>query len=156
MENEVESSLVRDFLLSVCGVWLGQYTHLTVDGAVQETFASRHELRLIDGRWYERVVYRPGEPREEVHDFRGAFQNDGTLRLDAPGFQGVARLVEENRLYFGFRWDSRPGERVSELVSVPSPDRKVRVWQKFVDGKLSGLNLITEVRSPDLEPVEWR
>lgn len=144
---------IREYLEGSLGVWKGFYLHHDAEGALVERVESRQELRLEGDDWFERIVYHPGTDREQVHDFRGVLRGDD-LDLGMEGFTGNAVMIDDTRLYFSGVYDS--GLRIDELVTIPDPDTKVRIWQRFDDARLVGMSLIQETRAHDLQPEEWR
>lgn len=144
---------IRSYLEGSLGVWVGHYLHHDPDGNLVERVESRQELRLEGDDWFERIVYHPGTDREQVNDFRGVLRGDD-LDLGMEGFTGHALLLDETRLYFTGTYAS--GVRIDELVTIPDPDTKVRVWQRFEGSRLIGLSLIRETRAHDLVAEEWR
>ena len=145
---------LRSVLETTLGVWEGSYLHLAPDGTVMERFPSRQEVRLEEGRWYERVIYLRDGQQPQVLDFRGRFEGDA-LVIDDPDFHGEATLIGDNLFVFPYHWKSRPSERTVETVSLPAPGTKVRLWQRFEDGELTRVTVIQERLLPGDVPEPW-
>jgi hypothetical protein len=136
------------------GVWTGRYVHVRPDGEVIDRHESRQEARLEGDQWYERVVYRWPDGREETHDFRGHLEGDD-LVLDDPDFHGETFVVDDGLFVFPYHWKDRPDERVVETIVFASETRRSRVWQTLADDELVRVTTITETFAPDEEPTPW-
>jgi hypothetical protein len=149
-------SSLRDVLQSVAGVWVGTYTHLSLTGAVLDSFASRQETRLENNLWFERLIYRPRGPGTVVLDFRGRLTDDGDLVIADPTFEGRSRLVADRYVLFPYRWTNEPDVEVVELVTLATADYRTRLWQRFKAGQLDRITIVEEHRRPDETPVVWQ
>ena len=157
---------LRERLLSVLGVWEGTYRHLTPLGQTIDTFSHRQEIRFENDTWYERIVYRPATPEEQVLDFTGRFEGDQLVMKDAR-FEGRAILIEDDLMLFPYRWLDDPTRKVVETVHFAmdvADGLKERVWQTYrrpesakpsAGWQLERVTLIREKRRAHLEPAVW-
>jgi Domain of unknown function (DUF3598), N-terminal len=146
---------LRDRLAAITGVWEGTYTHFTPGGERLDHFQSRQETRLEGDRWYERIIYRWADGREQVLDFRARFSADGErLLFDDPDFEGVSIPVGDDMFVFPYRWKDRPGERVVETIVLSGPSSRARLWQTFAGEELRRITVIVERRVAG-SPAVW-
>lgn len=145
----------RSILAGVVGVWRGTYGVYDADGRETERFASRQETRLVDDRWYERVVYERDGQAPEVLDFRARFDDEGRLVFGDDRFEGQLDAFSASVLVFRYRWRADPGSAVVETITLAPPDHKARIWQQLRQGRLVGVTLVTERRLAGVEPAEW-
>ena len=75
--------------------------------------------------------------------------------IDDPDFHGEATLLGDDVVVFPYHWKSRPEIRIFETVTLPTRDTKVRTWQRFESGQLTGFTLIQEKLDPDRVPADW-
>jgi hypothetical protein len=156
LEKRYRSSVMalREHLTRMLGVWRGEYVHMRPDGEVMDRHESRQEARLEGDRWYERVVYRWPDGREEVHDFRGRLEGNDLI-LDDPDFHGETFVVVDGLFVFPYHWKDRPDQRIVETIVFAGEQRRSRVWQTIEDGQLARVTAITETFAPDEEPACW-
>jgi len=145
---------LRARLESWKGVWEGTYTHLTPAGEIFDRHACRQETRLEDGRWFERIIYRWDDGREDVLDFRAWFEGEN-LVFDDPNFHGESHLVTDDVVVFPYHWKNRPGVNIVETIVFSTPDSRSRLWQTFEDDKLAKVTVIVEERRNGETPEIW-
>ncbi|PZM95900.1 MAG: hypothetical protein DIU79_06345 [Actinobacteria bacterium] len=137
----------------IAGVWEGTYTVLDLSGKIIERFPSKQEGRMEGTQWTERVIYlREGQEPYE-HFYHATVDGDNVV-FHNPDMWGETSRVGEEAIIFSFGWKARPNERIIE-VSRPEGDYRSRVWQHFIDGKLSKITVIEERRVPGAEPLRW-
>lgn len=145
---------LREALQKVTGVWVGDYTHLEPDGALVDRHACRQEVRLIGDAWFERIIYRWPDGREEVQDFRARVDGERMV-MDDPNFHGETFRVRDDLIVFPYFWKDRPERRIVETVVFTDTDHRTRVWQTHVGTDLQRLTVIRETRRPAETPAEW-
>lgn len=149
---------VAQILDSVQGVWEGTYAHHKPDGTLIDKYASRQETRLIGEDWYERIIYKYSDGREEILDFRAKVIGNQVI-FDDPKFIGWTTVVDDNTLVFPYYWKDNPSKTILEIIHTPYENYRTRVWQTFENGAMSKLTLIEEHRILQGEPkfsiTEW-
>lgn len=143
----------RERLQQIAGVWEGTYTHLTPNGQVVDQYASRQETRLEGDNWYERIIYRWPDGREQTLDFRARFEGD-QLIFDDPKFHGEFFRITNEISIFSYSWKDKPNVRIVETIVFTESDRKSRLWQMFENGALIKVTVIVEQRVAD-QPAIW-
>jgi hypothetical protein len=141
-------------LAQVAGVWEGTYTHLNPRGELLDRHHSRQETRIEGDLWFERILYRWEDGREEKTDFRGRFTEEG-LVLDDPDFHGETFLVRDDIVIFPYQWKSRPQTRIVETIVFPDDERRTRLWQVLEQGELVKVTVISERRLPGEVAEVW-
>ncbi|MBI3949678.1 MAG: DUF3598 family protein [Acidobacteria bacterium] len=144
---------LKERLFQITGVWEGTYTHLSPSGHVLDHYASRQETRLEGDRWYERIIYRWPDGRQQTLDFRAGFVGDH-LRFDDPDFSGETVIVNEDILVFPYYWKDWPNVHIVETIVLASTDYRSRLWQTFENNELVKLTVIVERRVAG-EPEIW-
>lgn len=135
----------RERLRQAAGVWEGIYTHLTPEGQLIDQHASRQETRLEGDQWYERIIYRWPDGRQQTLDFHARLEGD-QLVFDDPQFHGQLFHVTDDISIFSYYWKDRPNNRVVETIVFKGQDRKARLWQVFEGNELIKVTIIVERR----------
>jgi hypothetical protein len=144
---------LKERLSAITGVWEGTYLHLSPVGQVLDQYASRQETRLEGDAWFERIIYRWADGREQTFDFRAAFNDAGEMIFDDPNFHGETFLVNAQVLVFPYHWKNRPaGNHVVETIVFSDDRYKSRIWQAFENGELAKVTVIVE-RKTDESPA---
>jgi hypothetical protein len=147
---------LKERLATITGVWEGTYTHLKPIGEVLDHYASRQETRLEGDDWFERIIYRWPNGKEQRLDFRAAFNDAGEMIFDDPNFHGETFLINENVLVFPYHWKNKEaGNHVVETIVFSNDRYKSRIWQTFENGELAKVTVIIERRT-DEQPELWR
>jgi hypothetical protein len=140
------------------GVMEGTYTHLRPDGALIDRFSSRQETRMEGDNWYERIIYRWDDGREQALDFRAKFAGEGDMKrlvFEDPDFHGESFQVGEDIYVFPYFWKNRPETKIVEIITYADETRRSRVWQTFERGELVKLTVIVEKFVAGEQPAVW-
>ena len=154
-----ETNLISQSLLaSRTGVMAGTYTHLRPDGALIDHFASRQETRLEGDNWYERIIYRWADGREQTLDFRAKFAGEGDMKrmvFADPDFHGESFQVSNDIYVFPYFWKNRPETKIVEIITYVDEKRRSRIWQTFEYGELTQITVIVEKFVEGAKPTVW-
>jgi hypothetical protein len=140
------------------GVMVGTYTHLRPDGALIDHYASRQETRMEGDNWYERIIYRWADGREQTLDFRAKFAGEGDMKrmvFEDPDFHGESFQVSADIYVFPYFWKSSPETKTVEIITYSDETRRSRVWQKFERGELVQITVIVETLAVGETPAVW-
>lgn len=129
------------------GIWCG--THIVTDshGRPVDQYDTTVIGRREGEKWRQTMTRAWPDGRTVEVAWWGTFEGPDVLRYDDPSMQGRARVISERDIVSIWHDPAAPDATFTAIITLLSPDRRIRTIQRIEGHRLVGRTLVQESRA---------